>query len=1522
MGVTDADDHGQEGGTNQKPLTCFCVIKHDGTAVDRAIIATPYAGGFYWGLNTAGRQVSNKHYVIALGTSTTVVPSNVPVLLSMTYSETGLLSFFLDGVADGAVTNDQTFTASPAQTQMGDGTSQPFIGQIGEVIKYDRVLTVAERHSIERYLRNKWIGGSEVQLRMTGVLNAVLSTPDVAAFAIPDDITIDWFGSVDNLWDEDQSLFSQWTTVGNMRSWALRLNFNSGVIDHPRVAFWWSNTGSGSGSTSVRPLLPIRPGQAFGLRATRRRSDALVKVYFSATDPPNWELILTSSLGTAGQTFFASTYDLTIGGTGASTGTTSMHTGHFRRAELRNGFDGAGTVIASPNVTGLALGTTSFNDAQGNPWTLGPTLALVNKPIAPEPYKDMWVGDKRMWPVKDGYIRHGTTTNWNNISTPDIAAFQVTDLDVRWYGQIDWSTSGGIFDQWNVNGDQRAWLMEMGGGQTRLSFSTTGLNQYMSNLVTFPFAVGAPGGVRYTRVQSTGLTRLYFSTDGVNWVEQVAGQTVMGAAAAMFNATSPILIGGYNDNGGTGRIAGVTHYAELRNGINGPVVFRHGPESLRGVGRRQASWTCETGQTVTRVGSASTVPWVYPTVRPDDIMDIYEGDRRTWPGGDGHVTLDGTFGTDLVVSEEVYLIPRIGTIKTPDPGNLPTDCVLIMKVRGPNTGQTAQQVIVQQAVNSGGTNNSWQVARTCTTSSDNGELTGGISQDGTASYRIAGPTTGALVTNQDEWLAFSMASGVGRTFTGVSYRSTDNGATWTSTGSQGSWPDTVPFDSSLPVDIGGDGTSLTTKFNGRISSVEMRTGLVPSAGSTIWKFDAREYLSAARTASSFHGGPNSGIHASTTLQITTDVVITVRCTLTVTNNGLYLANIWGTSASSQLWGLSMTSAEALQFDFQDTGNVIQTFELLSTAEVAALNILDSTTVVDIGVRFERNTGGVCRAVAIRSTDGGTVWNEIGTAKTGTAVTASRVSANAVAVGMRTDTGGPNSYCMPAGTKMFRAEMRTGTDPNGGTVLWRLDPADYPVTSTTKTWTDPRGMTWRVVDPEFVGDVSYTDPRGRIWTLARNGAIEGKLHNTGNNGSAEVVVRPRNGWNNIPTLVAKLGSTGACWAFCLSTSGAPQFYWTTDGTWGTIAAVQAPILLGSTFPTNKWVRLRVSWESQYSGSNSRIIFSGALDGEPMQVLSTVTTGVNFNMLQGTAPITVGSIYDDWWANADFKYAEVRDGAGNAVWTMDRNSFKVGRRARSLPSRANDGAYLDPVNTSRPSMPDFGNMPDEFTFVYKSAGPYNTSASYRYIVSQGSNTASQRSFKWAHYPGFLASSARSDFYPSGTSSPSSPHSPDILPRANNLKPQVMAASFNAGNGLYRIWNIVDGVWVESTSGAGTPFTMFNSTAPILIGDDGTNGLTSWWDDKIYWVEMRTGQDPKRGKVLWRFDANDYPGGGVTTWTDPRGHVWTLESTMYVARAIVPLVGDIAVRGAAKVYPSVSEMKARWGEFQWNDGSKWSA
>ena len=213
-----------------------------------------------------------------------------------------------------------------------------------------------------------------------------------------------------------------------------------------------------------------------------------------------------------------------------------------------------------------------------------------------------------------------------------------------------------------------------------------------------------------------------------------------------------------------------------------------------------------------------------------------------------------------------------------------------------------------------------------------------------------------------------------------------------------------------------------------------------------------------------------------------------------------------------------------------------------------------------------------------------------------------------------------------------------------------------------------------------------------------------------------------------------------------------------------------------------------------------------------------------------------------------------------------------------------AWLEPL-VSRATTPDPATLPaDGFIFVVKALGPMAGSGNYKTIVSQNRGDPN-RSFKLRRYGqyGYLYQTA----YPTGlNASATDSHAGSSLATVDLNNFECWAASYNSTTGAWRTLRSTDNganftQVVNSTDAS--PDAYFNSSDIMTIGADGT-GATDIWDGRIWWVELRTGNDPKAGTLLWRFDANDHVSG--TGWTDPRGNVWTLTS----AAAIVRPVTDI--------------------------------
>lgn len=144
------------GATNQKPFTVVACLKHTNVAAYRAIIGTPNSGGLEWRLSNAHKQSVVKNQVVEIGAAAVVVTANVVVVLIITYSATGQLVVYMDGVSQLSVTNDQAFNASVPLAYMGDSVGEPLTATVGELVKYNRVVTTQELADINSYLNAKW----------------------------------------------------------------------------------------------------------------------------------------------------------------------------------------------------------------------------------------------------------------------------------------------------------------------------------------------------------------------------------------------------------------------------------------------------------------------------------------------------------------------------------------------------------------------------------------------------------------------------------------------------------------------------------------------------------------------------------------------------------------------------------------------------------------------------------------------------------------------------------------------------------------------------------------------------------------------------------------------------------------------------------------------------------------------------------------------------------------------------------------------------------------------------------------------------------------------------------------------------------------------------------------------------------------------------------------------------------------------------------------------------------------------
>jgi len=142
-----------------KPFTKFAVVNITNTAIFRTILSSTTAGACQWRIEqTSGLQNFLSQSTANIASSSTGVSTGSWLQLAISYSAIGEYAFYLNGVLDGAGTNNVAF--SSAQTaigsQSGDGTAEQWLGDIAELIVYDTVLSAGDRSLVEGYITTKY----------------------------------------------------------------------------------------------------------------------------------------------------------------------------------------------------------------------------------------------------------------------------------------------------------------------------------------------------------------------------------------------------------------------------------------------------------------------------------------------------------------------------------------------------------------------------------------------------------------------------------------------------------------------------------------------------------------------------------------------------------------------------------------------------------------------------------------------------------------------------------------------------------------------------------------------------------------------------------------------------------------------------------------------------------------------------------------------------------------------------------------------------------------------------------------------------------------------------------------------------------------------------------------------------------------------------------------------------------------------------------------------------------------------
>lgn len=141
----------------QKPVTWFAVVKVTDFLTVRSIVGSSAADGLQWRTNTTtGTQSLLDQGTAAIGTSSTGLTAATWTIIAATYSGVGAFAFYLNGVADGTGTVDRAFASGTLRIGFNSDGTEPYLGDIAEMLRYDSVLATGNLNSVGSHLATKY----------------------------------------------------------------------------------------------------------------------------------------------------------------------------------------------------------------------------------------------------------------------------------------------------------------------------------------------------------------------------------------------------------------------------------------------------------------------------------------------------------------------------------------------------------------------------------------------------------------------------------------------------------------------------------------------------------------------------------------------------------------------------------------------------------------------------------------------------------------------------------------------------------------------------------------------------------------------------------------------------------------------------------------------------------------------------------------------------------------------------------------------------------------------------------------------------------------------------------------------------------------------------------------------------------------------------------------------------------------------------------------------------------------------
>lgn len=248
------------------------------------------------------------------------------------------------------------------------------------------------------------VNHGEAYLNIADTVGDRGTTVDHASLDITGDIDVRFEAILDDWYAADETfLMGKYSTSG--RSWIL-------TIIGGHLVFGWTADGTDSAFQSelCTEAVVLTGARRLAVRATLDVDDGSGNHVVTFYTAPSISSAAWTQLGEANVD--ATTTSIFSGGGALDVGhvgdvfTHVAPVGQILAAEVRSGI--GGSVVANPDWTAQAVGTTSFSDAAGRTWTLAGNATIINR-------KTRFVGEVTSWPTR-------WDVSGNDIYTPIEAA--------------------------------------------------------------------------------------------------------------------------------------------------------------------------------------------------------------------------------------------------------------------------------------------------------------------------------------------------------------------------------------------------------------------------------------------------------------------------------------------------------------------------------------------------------------------------------------------------------------------------------------------------------------------------------------------------------------------------------------------------------------------------------------------------------------------------------------------------------------------------------------------------------------------------------------------------------------------------------------------------------------------------------------------------------------------------------------------------------------------------------------------